>query len=118
MNDYGVKITTEELKIVVDSLKKQRDTLNDLYRTSIKSVLDKSSSCFAIAGLDNSTITDSFNSTFVNIDKNLSGLINLLENNVIKSYSELSFAIKRMFTDDFASKLSELLDDEKMRYIK
>lgn len=106
----GVKITTEELKVVAESLKKQRDTLNDIYKTQIQKVLEQSSSCFSVAGLDTTSINSSFEQTFKGINTNLTTLIDLLENKVIKSYSELSYAIQQMFTADFGAKLNEILN--------
>ena len=90
----GVKITTEELKTVATSLKRQRDILNDIYKTQIQKVLDQSSSCFVVAGLDTTEINKAFAETFRGLNTNLTSLIDLLENKVITSYSELSYAIQ------------------------
>ena len=109
MNDNSIKISTEDLKAVSASLKSQRDTLTGIYKSEILPTMNKSASCFAVAGLNTSDISEAFKKTFNNIETNLNALIDLLDNNIIKSYSELSYAIQRMFTDDFANQLSELI---------
>ena len=103
-------ITLQELQRVLASLKTQRDTINESYKTSIKQVLESSSSCFAVSGLDYSTIIAAFDDTFNGLNKNFDNLINVLENNVIKDYAELTTAIRQMFGESFASRLIELLD--------
>ncbi|MBP5678234.1 MAG: hypothetical protein J6X28_00200 [Bacilli bacterium] len=108
-NTDGQAITLAELQNVLASLKTQRDTMNTTYKTSIKQVLDSSTECFSVAGLDYSTIMAAFNDTFNTLDKNYDGLINVLENSVIKDYSELTTAIRKMFGDNFGARLSELL---------
>lgn len=105
----SIKITTEELKVVLESLKKQRDQISNIYSSQIKKVLENSSSCFTVAGMDTEMISKSIASTFKNINTNLSALIDLLENGVISKYSELSYAIQKMFTNDVTNRLYDLL---------
>lgn len=110
MADFnGTRISTEELKTLLSSLKEQKELINGEYKNSIRSVLESSSSCFSVSGVDYSRIISIFDDTFNSLDSNFEILINVLENNVIKNYSELAVAIKKMFDDNFANKLSELL---------
>ena len=102
-------ISNEELKSVLSSLKTQRETIQTTYNTMIKKVLESSSSCFSVSGLDYSSIISVFDSTFKTLDNHFESLITLLENGVIKRYSELAMAIRQMFGADFAAKLSELI---------
>ena len=89
-------ISTEELKVVLNSLKTQRETIQTTYNSMIKKVLESSSSCFSVSGLDYTEIISA-------------SLINLLENGVIQRYSELAMALRKMFGVDFASQLSQLM---------
>ena len=107
--DGSTAITTEQLKTVLNSLKTQRETIRTTYDSMIKQVLDSSSSCFSVAGLDQSSVNSAFADTFKKIDTNFDALINVLENDVIKRYSELAMAIQQMFGGDFAARLSELI---------
>ena len=109
MQDNKSSISVEELRKVVEALKLQRDTINSTYNNSIRKVLESSGDCFAVSGLNNDTIIAAFNDTFTNLNKSFDSLIDVLENNVIKSYSELAAAIRQMFGREFASQLIDLL---------
>ena len=102
-------ISTEELKVVLNSLKTQRETIQTTYNSMIKKVLESSSSCFSVSGLDYTEIISAFDTTFKNLDNHFDSLINLLENGVIQRYSELAMALRKMFGVDFASQLSQLM---------
>lgn len=103
------KITLDEVKVVLNSLKEQRETISSVYNSEISTVLESSSSCLTVAGLDYSQIIDTFNSTFTKLDERYYALIDVLENNVIKNYDELVTVIRQMFNDTFAKQMEELL---------
>lgn len=104
------RISIDELKRVLASLKEQRDTINSTYNNSIKRVLESSTGCFTVSGLNNEVIITSFDNTFKKLNDNFNGLINVLENNVINTYSELTIAIRQLFGEQFANKLIDLLE--------
>ena len=103
-------ITLDEIKTVLNSLKQQRDIINNCYNNDIKKVLTSSSSCLQVAGLDTTTINQTIENTFKTINENMNGLVGVLENDVIKNYSEVAVSLKQMFGSSFATKLSELLN--------
>ena len=105
----GITITTAELKRVVSSLKSERDLIQNTYKSQIKSVLESSETCFKVAGLDYTSIINTFDSTFSMLYNRFNSLIEVLENNVIRNYDELSSALIQMFGQNFASQLSSLL---------
>ena len=109
MKSSGAAISIDELNGVLSSLKTQREIISETYNSMVKKVLENSSSCFAISGLDFTTIQSTFDSTFKAIDANFDSLITVLESDVIKNYLELISTIRRMFGQEFASKMSELL---------
>ena len=109
-NSGTTSITLEEIKAVLASLKQQRDTIKDCYNSDIKKVLESSDACLKVSGLDTSAINSSISTTFNKVIEYLNGLINVLENDVIKNYSDVSTSLRQMFGSDFATKLSELLD--------
>ena len=105
----GSAITIEELKRVLTSLKNQREIISSEYKNNIKKVLESSSSCISVSGLDMTSVNSAFDSTFTTLDRNFDMLISVLENNVIRNYSELAEAIRRLFGAQFAAQISELL---------
>ncbi len=109
MDNSKIMVSIEELKSVLASLKKQKENLSSVYKGSISSVLESSNSCLAVANLDTSAIKSTFDSVFNDIDTNMDALINVLENKVIRNYSELAEAIRTMFNNDFMTKMNELI---------
>lgn len=105
----GSAITIEELNKVLTSLKKQREIISNEYKNNIRKVLETSGSCISVSGLDMTSVNSAFDSTFTTLDRNFDMLISVLENNVIKNYSELAEAIRRLFGPQFASQISDLL---------
>ncbi len=102
-------ISLEELKQVSKALQSQKDTIYSLYKKNIVSVLESSRSCFKVAGVDFTNIENTFRSIYTELNRNYESLINVLNNNVIAGYSEVSETIKRMFNKEFATKLNEIL---------
>ena len=109
MNNYEVFVNANELQNVLASLKKQREVLSNEYKESICDILEESSSCLEIASVDITEINNSFRDVFNDIDTNLEALINVLENKVIKNYTDLSDAIKNSFNNDFKNQLDEIM---------
>lgn len=107
------QITVSELNQVLSSLKQQQSELSTVYNSNIKKVLESSSSCLMVAGLNYDEILSSFSTTFTNLDTAFTNLINVLQNDVIKNYSETALVIRQMFNNEFASQLSELLNISK-----
>lgn len=108
-NTNGAVITLAELNQVLSSLKNQRESIRSTYNSMVKEVLESSSYCFSVSGLDYNSILSSFDSTFKQLDSNFEALIDVLENGVIRTYSELAIAIRQMFSVDFANRMSQLI---------
>lgn len=113
MEGNKTAITVAELKTVLNSLKEQQESMQSTYNSLIKPVLDSSSQCFQVAGLDYTEIESIFNKTFSSVDNKFASLINVLENDVIGKYSELALALKKLFGNDFATQLNDLLGSYK-----
>ncbi len=109
MANNGLAVTTADLKKVLSSLKSERDTINKVYTSQIKSVLESSQACFQVAGLNYTTILNSINTTFKNLNTNFNNLIDVLENDVIKNYDELLEALRQKFGAQFAAQMQSLL---------
>ena len=106
-------VSISELKSISQSLDVQRSQIYSTYKNKIVPVLESSDKCFYVAGLQTKEIITNFNTIFSNkskINSRLSGLVNVLNNNVIAQYNEISLAIAQMFNKDFASRLRELLN--------
>ncbi len=104
-----VYVSLDELKQIANSLESQREQIYNTYNNKVKVVLQNTDKCFKVAGLKTTDILNSFNTTFKNINDGLSGLVNVLNNNVIPQYNEIAIAIQQMFNRDFASQMTELL---------
>ncbi len=102
-------ISLDQLKTVANSLEEQRQAIYNTYNQKVKKVLTSSQQCFQVAGLDFSQIESSFNTTFNTVNTNLQGLVLLLNNDVIRNYSEVSEALKKLFNTDLAKQLESLL---------
>ena len=107
--DGKVSVSIDELRMVAQSLRKQNEELQSQYTGTIKSVLDSSAACLNVAGVDISSINSAYSKVFSDINTGMEQLIDVLENSVIKNYSELSEALKKMFNSDFKNKMEELL---------
>ncbi len=104
-----VYVSLDELKQIANSLESQREQIYNTYNNKVKVVLQNTDKCFKVAGLKTADILNSFNTTFKSINDGLSGLVNVLNNNVIPQYNEIAIAIQQMFNRDFASQMTELL---------
>ncbi len=102
-------ISITELNSVVTSLKNQKQSLSDA-RLQIKNVLDSSSSCLSVSGLSYADISEAFDKTFNDLDNRFDALIKILETDVIKNYLELISVIRKVFNQEFASRISDLLE--------
>ena len=110
----SARITLDEVSLVLKSLKEQREAIRSVYKNKIAGVLDSSAGCFSVAGLDHAQISEAFNKKFAELDKKYYALIDVLENNVIKEYSEIIAALREMFNDKFASQMQDLLGLRKL----
>jgi len=108
-NSRLVRVTTADLRKVLASLKSERDSLSKVYSSEVKGVLESSQQCFQVAGLDYSSITGAIDNTFKTLNTNLTSLIDVLENDVIKNYDELLDALRQKFGAQFASQMQSLL---------
>ena len=106
----GIAISIDELKSISKSLQSQKDTIYGTYTSKVVPVLESTRACFKISGLDFSNIESAFKNTFTTLNTNFESLINVLNNNIIAGYSDVSVSIRQMFNQDFASRLNELLN--------
>ena len=88
-------ISLAELKAVASSLQSQKDTMYSLYKNNIVSILEST--------------RNSFKSTYTELNRRYEELINVLNNDIIAGYTELTSAIVQLFNKDFASKFNQLL---------
>ncbi|MBR4178225.1 MAG: hypothetical protein IKR57_02610 [Bacilli bacterium] len=103
-------VSISELKSIAKSLETQREQIYNTYKNKVVPVLESSDKCFYVAGLSTKEIISNFNTIFGNVNTRLTSLINVLNNDVIAQYNEISAAIAQMFNKDFASRLRELLN--------
>ena len=110
-------ISLSELKTIAKSLEAEREQIYSTYKNKVLPVLESSDKCFYVAGLRTQDIISSFNTIFEGVNTRLTNLVNVLNDNVISQYTEVSMTITKLFNNDFASKLYELLNINSSRMI-
>lgn len=108
MSDVNM-ISTAELQTVLASLKSQKEIIEDTWKNIVFPVLESSSSCFSVAGLNYENIQSELGHIFSQTCLRLDSLIFVLENDVIKNYSEVAYSIRQIFNADFAAQMADLL---------
>ena len=103
-------VNIDNLKKIAFNIDKKKDEIKTLYEMKIKSIVDFSKECIIKNGADYDKINNNFNELFNDLDNRLNILVDLLNNKIIPSYSDLSVNIKEYFNNQFALELENLLD--------
>jgi len=103
-------VSLESLKNAAGKLENQRSIISTAYNEQVAPVLDSSKECLKVSGVDTLQTKAQFDKVYKDLDKQLSGLVSLLNDKVIPSYNELVEALKKLFNNEFASKFQELIN--------
>ena len=103
-------ISLDALKGIASSLQSQKDQISQSFNGDILPAIKASADCFKVSGLNLNEIVSSFSTTFNNVNSNLNDLINILNNTVIKNYSDTADAIRQNFNVTFANQLRSILN--------
>ena len=106
-------VSIESLKQAASKLETQRDKIYKTYKNEVIPVLDSSKECLQISGVDTEETKQQFNTVYNSLNKQLSGLVSLLNDTIIPNYSELVDILRSMFNKDFASKFQSLINGMK-----
>ena len=108
----NVKIDIDGLKTIAASLKTEKEKILDIYQNDVVYILEKSFKCISKQGINYEEYNASMSNLFDLLYEYLSELTDLLSNKIIPRYENLSGDLVALFNNDFASKLSSLLDTE------
>ena len=106
-------ISLDSLKEISSSLQSQKDQISQSFNGEILPAIKASADCFKVSGLNMNEIITSFSSTFNNVNSSINDLVNILNNTVIKNYSDTAYAIRQNFNVTFANRLREILNLQK-----
>lgn len=107
-------VSLENLKNAATKLEKQRANIINTYNKKVVPVLDSSKECLKVSGVNTEETKAQFDSVYNNLNKQLKGLVNLLNNQVLPNYTELVEVLRSLFNNDFASKFQELINGMKI----
>ena len=108
-NNNKAYISLESLIEISKSLQSENEEMIRAYRTYILPALRGSEECFQLSNVNISEIQDRFNGAFNKLNINIGNLVDVLNNTVIKQYSETADAIREHFNTTFANKMKEIL---------
>ena len=102
-------VNTNSIKSIADSLKIRNDAIKSIYEKQVKVLLEESKDTINVSGINFNDIDSQFNKAFMSLSSNLEELSNVLINQILPKYDDLTIAIRSAFNDKFASQMSELL---------
>lgn len=102
-------VNTNNLETIAKSLRNRDSAIKSIYKNQVKVLLEESKDAIKVSGVDFSDIDAQFNQAFMNLSSNLNELSNILINNILPKYNDLSLAIKSAFNDKFASEMNNIL---------
>ena len=104
-----IYVNSEELKLIASGMKNKATIIMDAYQNDIVTALTMSSEALQISGLDTTTVLNSFNKIFTNINTRINTLADFLLTTVTNEYDEVSSAITNEFDNNFANEIAGIL---------
>lgn len=104
-----IYVNSEELKLIASGMKNKATIIMDAYQNDIVTALTMGSEALQISGLDTTTVLNSFNKIFTNINTRINTLADFLLTTVTNEYDEVSAAITNEFDNNFANEIAGLL---------
>ena len=112
MND-SVTVSPDDLKLVIKNIREKKDEIMEIYHSSLEEVLTLSTECFKKNGDSYEDVCFRFQKLFKDFDYCVTELIEVMDGKIVPGYEDLSDNIKLFFNQQFAKKISSLLDIEK-----
>lgn len=104
-----IYVNSEELKLIASGMKNKATIIMDAYQNDIVTALTMGSEALQISGLDTTTVLNSFNKIFTNINTRINTLADFLLTTVTNEYDEVSAAITNEFDNNFANEIAGIL---------
>ena len=104
-----VYVNSEGLKSIALGIEQKRAAINDLYKTKVVQLLNRSKEDLKVSGLNYDELYSSFDTLFSSLDNRLNELVNILVNVVIPKYGQVCDSIVKMFNNDFANSMNDII---------
>ena len=110
--ENNVVVSTDQLRLVAKSLIAEKTEIIDLYNKSLKDILLTSELELKNSKESIREISEELNKLFSEFDNNMTDLTSLLANKIIPEYQNLSVDLKELFSKNFGSELTDLLNNK------
>lgn len=107
-----VLVRTEELKVITNNIIQEKNDILDLYTESLVNILTTSEIKLTNYSKEVNEVSKELKKLFSELDTNVTDLTNVLLNKIIPNYENLSTEIKALFDNNFADKLTQLLETD------
>lgn len=107
-----VLVRTEELKVITNNIIQEKNDILDLYTESLVDILTTSEIKLTNYSKEVNEVSKELKKLFSELDTNVTDLTNVLLNKIIPNYENLSTEIKALFGNNFADKLTQLLETD------
>lgn len=107
-NDRSI-VNKDGIIQIAQNIDSRRQDIMDVYKSKILPILQSSSECLSVSGLDYEDVIKSFDNVFNSLDTQITDLYRALTDKIIPSYENSSNIIRQLFNSEFAEELSKIL---------
>ena len=104
-----IYVNSEELKLIASGMKIKAANIIESYQNDASSAILMGGECLQISGLDTTTLLNSFNKIFMNINTRISTLADFLSTTVANEYDSTTASIANEFNNNFANEIAGIL---------
>ena len=103
-------VSAEELKNVAKDLLNKKETIQNVYDSKIKGILEESKEAIVASGVNFDDFKSTFAQVFNRVGTKLEALSHALTNEIIPKYEGLGSSISNSFNNEFANEMNSLLN--------
>lgn len=104
-----IYVNSDELKLIATGMKTKAANIMEAYQNEASSAILMGGECLQISGLDTTTLLNSFNKIFTNINTRISTLADFLSTTVANEYDSTTASITNEFNNNFANEIAGIL---------
>lgn len=104
-----IYVNSDELKLIATGMKTKAANIMEAYQNEASSAILMGGECLQISGLDTTTLLNSFNKIFTNINTRISTLADFLSTTVANEYDSTTASIANEFNNNFANEIAGIL---------
>lgn len=108
-----LKVDSAQLSTVPTTLKAKSEDILKVYNNNVKNILETSKEAIAVSGLNFETFESYFASAFTSLSNELENLANVLQNQILPKYDNLSISIRNAFNNEFGSQMQSIIEELK-----